>query len=1000
MPFDRANPLPNAGTVGVSTYDAPDPSFLETIGAAFRQENVIGSALTNTTIGLDQAALTKPDANYNVYQDPEFAPYIKDAPNSWDEIYNRGAADAKRSQIDKERKDRATLAASGWTGVGAEIVASIADPTILIPGAGLIRTGKVGYSAVRSALAVGAAAAGGTAVQEAGLQATQDLRTPGESAIAIGGSAILGGLIGGAASRFLSTGEWSRVSKQIETDLADEGIEDTVGITDTIVKRMQSAGAAAVDDIKLDDLGVGGPKAAQLVARATAAARLNPGIETMFSPSVKVREAYARMVDNPVYTTMQMEGRSLGADVENLVKQYQRGALAEWLESSRSTFQEARKAGYAGSKTEFYQAVAKAGRRGDVDPSGNEFITKAAQDARSKVFDPLLERAQRIGLLPDDVKVTTAASYVTRLWNRQKLIGEEGRFRDIARKYFGEQIAKLPSGVGPDAINDADLKDYIEGVVTSVFNNLTGKGMTDAPPWLVPVTRGPLKERTFNIPDELVEDFLENDMEAIMRRYTRTMGAEVELADKFGRPDMKTQFEEITNEYNDLRAAAANDQERQRLTKAEAKDVKNLAAFRDMIRGTYRAADESSDWSKITRAALTWNYIRLLGGVTLASLTDASRFVAVHGVRATMREALPGLVKGVKAAQISRSDAKALGAVTERVLQSRLASLADLNDPYAYGSRFERFLSNASNVFSRATGLGWWNDTLKTVSSVMTQNRMMRNALDWSASGKTERAYMAYLGIDEDMAQRIAAQFNKYGLEEDGIYGANVSQWDDTSAVRAWGAALNKDVDRTIITKGVADTPLWMKTNWGRLIGQFKSFGLASNQRVLIAGLQERPHRLAEMMVMSSALGMMIGYLKYIERGDFDEANKLLDNPGLWVAEGLDRSGILAIPFEISNTAEKLGFPGIVSGAQSLAGDQDQGGGASRYASRGKLGAVLGPSAGLFEDLAQIAQQLGEGDLKKSGANAIIRQLPGATLPGVRTAIHVGVKPALQEAVE
>lgn len=1000
MPFDRDRPLPDAGTVGVSTFDAPDPTFLETVGAAFRQENLIGSALTNANLWADQQALTKVDPNYNVYQDPDFADFIKDEPDAWDDVYNRTAADAKRTQIEKERKDRATLSASGWTGVGASFVAGVADPTILLPGGALARTGKVGFNALRSAASVGAAAAAGTAVQEAGLQATQELRTGTESALAIGGSAILGGLIGGAASKFLSTGEWSRVSKQIEADLADEGIEDAVGVTDTIVKRMQSAGAAAVDEIKLDDLGVGGPKAAQIVARATAAARLNPGIETMFSPSVKVREAYSRMVDNPVYTTMQMEGRSLGADVENLVKQYQRGALAQWLESSRGIYREARKAGYAGSKTEFYQSVAKAGRRGDVDTGGNEFITRAAQEARSTVFDPLLERAQRIGLLPEDVKVTTAASYVTRLWNRQKLIGQEEGFRSIARKYFAEQIAGLPPGKGPDLINDEDLKDYIEDVVTSVFNNLTGRGKGEMPEWIVPVTRGPLKERTFNIPDHLVEDFLENDMEAILRRYTRTMGAEVELADKFGRADMKTQFEEISNEYNDLRAKAQTDDERMRLTQAEARDIKNLSAFRDMIRGTYRGADEASDWSKITRAALTWNYIRLLGGVTLASLTDASRFVAVHGVRATMREGLPALAKGVKAAQISRSDAKALGAVTERVLQSRLASLTDINDPYAYGSRFERFLSNSSNLFSKATGLGWWNDTLKTVSSVMTQNRMMRNALDWNGAEKAERAYMAYLGIDEDMSQRIAAQFKKHGLEEDGIYGANVSQWDDQAAIRAWGAALNKDVDRTIITKGVADTPLWMKTNWGRLIFQFKSFGLASHQRVLIAGLQERPHRLAEMMVMSSAIGMLIGYLKYVERGDMDEANKLLDNPGLWVAEGLDRSGVLSIPFEISNTAEKLGLPGVVTGAQAIAGDEDRGGGASRYASRGKLGAVLGPSAGLFEDLALIAQQLGEGDLKKSGANAIIRQLPGATLPGVRTAIHVGVKPKLQEAVE
>lgn len=1001
MPFDRQRPLSDAGTVGVSSFDKPDPSYLETLGAAWRQDGLIGSTFSNVELGMDRQALTKVDPNYNVYHDPDFASFIQEAPDQWDDVYNRTAAEARRSQIEMERKDRATLAASGWVGVGASIGASILDPTILIPGGALAKAGKIGYSATRSAVALGTMAAVATGVQEAGLQATQETRTGTESALAIGGSAILGGIIGAGASRFLSAGEWSRVSKQIETDLVDESVQDAVGVTDTIVKRMQSAGAAAVDEIKLDDLGVGGSKAAQIVARATAAARLNPGIETMFSPSVKVREIYSKMVDNPVYTTMQMEGRSLGPDVENLVKQYQRGALADWLESSRNIYRDARKAGYAGSKTEFYEAVARAGRRGDVDPGGNEFITRAAQEARSKVFDPLLERAQRIGLLPEDVKVTTAASYVTRLWNRQKLIGEEGRFREIARKYFAEQIGKIPEGDRPDFVNEADMRSYIEDVVTSVFNNLTGKGLADVPDWLVPVKRGPLKERTFNIPDELVEDFLENDMEAVLRRYTRTMGAEVELADKFGRADMKTQFEEIANEYADLRQKAKSDDERQRLTKAEAKDVRNLQAFRDLIRGTYRAADESSEWSKITRAALTWNYVRLLGGVTLASLTDASRFVAVHGVRATMREALPSLVKNVKALNVSKADAKALGAVTERVLQSRLASLADLNDPYAYGSRFERFMSNASNIFSRATGLGWWNDTLKSISSVMTQNRMMRNALDWNKADKAERAYMAFLGINEDMADRIASQFRKHGIQEDGIYGANVGQWDDEAAVRAWGAALNKDVDRTIITKGVADQPLWTRTNTGKLITQFKSFGLASHQRVLIAGLQERPHRLAEMMVMSSALGMLIGYLKYIERGDFDEANRLLDNPGLWVAEGLDRSGILAIPFEISNTAEKLGMPGFVTAAQALAGDKDAGGQASRYATRGVAGAIGGPTVGnLLDDIKTITEQLTAGDLKPSGANAIIRQIPGATLPGVRTAIHVGIKPAFVKAVE
>lgn len=1000
MPFDAARPIKMPGTLGVAQYDQPDPSFLDVLGAAYRQENLIGSYLSSARREVDD--FNKVDTDYDVFND--LKGYEKYA-DRFEEVYNPQAAAAVKSDIDREIRDRQNLQAGGWMGVGLSMGAAVTDPTILLPGGALIKAGRVGYNTLRTGVAVGGAAAAATGVQEAGLQATQELRTVEESALAIGGSAILGGIIGMAGAKFLSKAEWDRVSTTLKEELADE-VPNPDDVTQAIVLRMQSAGAAAVDDLKLEDLGVGGARAAQVVAKATAAAKINPGLQTMFSPSKKVRETYQKMVDNPVYTRMEMEGKTVGAAVENLVKQYTRGALGQWIGSSRSLFKEARKAGFNGTRSEFYERVARAGRRGDVDELGNEYITKSAQEAREKVFQPLLERAIANGIFGKDVKTTTALSYVTRYWNRQRLVAEEEQFREVARNYFRGEMKKIP----PDQrtfVNQADMDDYVEEIVTSVFNNLTGKGKGDIPEWLVPIKRGPLKERTFGIQDSLVERWLENDMEMILRRYSRTMAAEVELTEKFGRADMRDQIEGIAKEYEQLRAAAKNDaKEIEKLNRAEARDIQNLEAFRDMIRGTYRAAEEGSEWSQITRAALAWNYMRLLGGVTLTSLADTARLIGVHGVRATMREALPALVSNVKAVKISKQDARDLGAVTEMVLQSRLASLADLQDPYRYGSSFDRYLSNATNMFTKATGLGWWNDTVKQMASVMTQNRMARNSLNWAKAGERERAYMAYLGVDEDMAQRIAGQLQKHGVEEQGVWGGNVSKWDDEGAQRAWAAALNKDVDRTIVTKGVADTPLWMKTNWGRLLMQFKSFGLASNQRVLIAGLQERPHRFAEQMVLGTALGMLISYAKMMERGDTERANDLLENPGKWVADGLDRTGILSLPFEVTNTADKVvssyGGPniGINRVFSELAGDKSTSGGATRYASRNATGAVAGPTVGLWEDLASIASALAKRDMNKGAANAMIRQIPGATLPGVRSAIHVGLKPALHEAVE
>ncbi len=1376
MPF-RDERIYDAGTVGISEYDQPEVSTIDSLSASFRQENIIGSSLSRANINASYGDILTPDPNFNPYRDEEFKEIVGQYPDRFERVYNRAAAGAVRDRIEQENRDRATRDASGWTGVAFDILAGVADPTVLIPGGALVKSGEVGYKIGRTA-AVGAAAAGlGTAVQEGALQATQETRSLEESAYNIGGSVLLGGIIGMGAAKYFSNAEWGRVANQLEADLTEQvpSVGDAVS---TLVSRARAAGADSVDAASIEDLGIGGPKAAQIAARATAAARISPGVQNLLSPAASVREITAQLIDNPIYLSMNMEGKTVGAGVENAVKYYERGQLASFITDLRSNYKEAKKNGFTGTQVEFHHAVSYAARR--LDTSDNLFVQKTSESVRAKLLDALFNRAKEVFPQFRDVKVTTAPSYLTRMWSRPKLIGDETDFRSVVRKWLSEEferarfqaeetalgnkivqanelderynsafgrlgnverrlsdrarvregrlgrirgeerrrfdflsgqaprevvralregaendslvslvkesnqvnrvrLAKTPvlqilknrggvrigsplaqelnaigvtpkrvpalfkkeggrgaadnivasefdifddiakdangyveqqaiidaiqseiagtplrnadelaleetasalsenvrewlervgltenSSIGeirakmrevlgnersiadtdsriarleqelqefddatetiqnerlvaeseaknladqlhqleeeisanrdlanssprikrmvdyaearkdygrarydqvrlqnrksalerldsegrltsdlareldtididlsrvnermakaiersdklrstlpkqreelPDFIDDADKDDYLNGIIDDVFNNLTGRGAGDVPEWMVPVTRGPLKGRTFNIPDELVEKFLENDIELIARYYTRTMAAEVELTQKFGRADMRDQIQRINDEYTQLAAAAETPEARLKLEQRRKDDVRRIEAFRDMVRGTYRASEENSSWSRITRAALTWNYIRLLGGVTLSSLTDAIRPVSLHGVRSAMEVGLPSLVKNTQAIRLNKLEAKEFGTVTDVILQSRLSALAELNDPYAYGNKYERYMGNVSSTFSKLTGLAWFNDTMRMMSSVMTQNRMMKNIVesagDYSKLDPYERAYMGFVGINENMASRMLEQYNRFGLEEQGIKAANALQWDDEFAKRTWAAALNKDVDRTIIIPGKGDLPLWTKTNTGRLISQFKSFGLAANQRVLIAGLQERPQRLAGQLVFGTVIGMMIAYLKYYERGDAEEAQKLLDNPGKWVADGLDRSGVLSIPFEISNTAEKLGFTGISEGISRLAGDEDSSGSPSRYASRGKLGAVLGPSAGIFEDLTLIADQLSAGDLKKSGVNAIIRQVPGNSLPGIRSAIHVGIKPAAQEAVE
>jgi tetratricopeptide (TPR) repeat protein len=1557
-PFDSGRP---AG-------QREEPGLLPTLGASMRSENMVQSFMVDPTRDLSYSEFHEVKPGYNPFTNGDLEGY-EEYGDEFLDAHNPIVVEAKKANIDRRKQDDETRAASDWS-LYTDVFASTVDAPSLLPGGTFVRAGKLGYNALRSAKAVGIASGVGAAVQEGGLHLTQPTRDGTESLMVIGGSVLVGAALGAGGSRLLTRNEFKKFSRALEEDLATD-VQNPGEVSQEILRRMRSAGSAAVEDIKIDDLEIGGPRAVKAIAAATAAVKLNPGLELLTSKSVASRKTFVRLAENHVGTAAELDGRSFGAAAETAMKQYQRGNLSKVLVKFREAWSSARKEGWEGTRAEFNEAVSRAARRGDADPNGNPHVEAAAQSLRADLLDPLKDEAIGVGLLPEGVKTTTAPSYLYRVWNRPKVIARESHFRAVVRRWIGEEVddaiarqeeigianninravdlddqlrratarrdsldtrlskratlrkgrvdqvrakegerfdllrGRVPAGVikaakaakdddvmirsvaeasrapaklakhpvldllrerggvqvgspldgelramgvdprtapglfrrkdgltavdnlvasehpilarlgadqrgyaDPDEIlaairdelagapirtedelaaeaardaleanveewlesiglpsnatarevrehldnalrNDLKLTDldqrigrltgeleefdratdqianerliadaevrkfedelndlearinevrefanasprvalivdhadakktygkaryeqakidkrieaieaaldsqpdpaksfdfpeddivgqgdfgpilkadaykddwpllvermkslqdgeapgalhhpevgpidlvwgshdasgkghglkkllerhqevvpdlpeiirdsivepggntrkvlrngayksvirldwdeqhkqwlltsyldqksqrapgnpgagatvnrtqpssssladrniategtsfnqraniedlqgelrtlradknkmdervirarqkveklkpmlpkdrgedldfidapdkdgYINEIVDGIFDNITGRAMDeDVPDWMVPIARGPLKGRTFRIPDALVEDFLENDVEMIARRYVRTMAADVELTRAFGRADMKDQFAEIRADYDKLRARAKTDKERLQLGVQEQRDIRHIEAFRDMLRGTYRAVEEQSNWSAFTRLALGWNYIVKLGGVTLSSLPDLMSVVTRNGLRSFMDDGLPALVSNTKALRIAKRDAMEMGAVTETVLQSRLAELADLHDPYASGTMADRIMGNVTTAFSKLTFLDRWNDMNKSIVAVMTGNKVSRLLLSnidevpdkWGVVGKQvnfaglskhERGYLGKLGIDEAMGTRIADQIQRHGLQENGVWGLNVRAWTDKDAKRAIAAALNKEVDGVVVTPGVADRPLWARSNTGKMIMQFKSFGLAAHQRLLLSRLQGRPKHMAEFILLGSLFGMMVSYLKYIERGDFEAAERLTENPGLWIADGFDRTGIASVLMEVSNTGEKLGLPfGVKTAAQLLAGDEDRGADVSRYASRNTAGALLGPSIGTLQDIATIASQAAQGEFNSQGARAIVRNIPFGTLPGIRPFLQTQVKPALESATD
>jgi len=547
-----------------------------------------------------------------------------------------------------------------------------------------------------------------------------------------------------------------------------------------------------------------------------------------------------------------------------------------------------------------------------------------------------------------------------------------------------------------------DPKELGRSIADEVFDTLTGRtGGGVRPEHITIKARGPLKERTFNIEDlfqssngRAVEDYLEHDVEHVARRYTRIMGADVELARKFGSVDMVDQIGKIREDYKNLRSGIADEKQLTTLAKREKDDISDLEAVRDMLRGTNPGSPADTNYSRIVRAVNHFNYLRSMGEVAIASLTETVRPAMVHGLMPYM-SALGQTLTNLKGFKASVAEAQIAGTVTERVLGTRLATLSEIIDPYASRGPVEAFLENMTNIASRWNGIRLLTDMQKSIAAVMTQNRLLQGASSYAELAPKEKAYLAYLGIDQSMAERIGKQFAEHGETIDKVHVANQEKWTDEVAARTYRAAISKDVDSIITTKGVADTPLFANTPTGRAMLQFKSFALASHQRVLLRGLQEDRARFVGGLIAMTTIGMMATWLKAVSGNRTEKLQDIGKNPGWWISEGLDKAGIFAIPMELSNTFEKAtGLNPIKSPIKAF----DEGSAISqKNQNRSLLGSVVGPTGGLIDDATQVMglpKKMIDGEEVTQGQkNAAERLMPFNSYVGIRQMLRYVVNP-------
>lgn len=515
-------------------------------------------------------------------------------------------------------------------------------------------------------------------------------------------------------------------------------------------------------------------------------------------------------------------------------------------------------------------------------------------------------------------------------------------------------------------------REELDAAADDIVNKIIGAPSGIVPSELIPdglVKRaGFTKDRTLNIPDERIKDYLESDVNYVMENYIRQVAPEIELTAKFGRVDMDNQIKAITEEYNQLIADATTPKERSRLETRREADLRDIRAMRDRLLGTYGAPkDPSSFFVRAGRVARHVNFLRLLGGMTISSLPDMARPIMQHGLRSALKP-LSKMLTDIGAMRIAKADLREMGIGLEYVLSSRSKVIADLSDPYSRRSYLERGLQWSSQKFGNFTLMNQYTDTMKMWSGLITQSKVLKAANTLDAGGslsKREIKKLAHIGIDKSMLKRIADQFKRHGEDLDGMLTGHSHLWDDRVVRETFQAAVLKDVRTTVITPGIGDTPLMMSSELGKIVMQFKTFFFATHNRALVSGIQSGDASFYYGALLQVALGSLVYVLKAKMAG-----RDINTEPANLVKEGLDWSGMMGWLGEPNNVLENLS--GGTYGMSAMFGGPP----ASRYQSRNGIGALLGPTFDLGGDIKNITSGVLNGEFDDREVRSVRKLLP------------------------
>jgi hypothetical protein len=616
-----------------------------------------------------------------------------------------------------------------------------------------------------------------------------------------------------------------------------------------------------------------------------------------------------------------------------------------------------------------------------VSASESRFMDLADRQSRYQVMQDLLDRArgnaeqERVrlrGKMEDEVgkwKGKTSEEAIAALKGR----AEAERVRGLKQEAGvyegkGDRLASADSAVDRAVKAMLAREERSPQEIHSLANEIKhridvspdGRLPYDAPtggpemgsPGVKNDTRGSLNGRDFAIPTKDALDFIHTDPEHTIPAYLRTILPDLRLTERFGDVNMTEQFKKINEDYDQKIDQAKSDKVVAKLQAQRAAEIRDIAATRDRIRGTYGLPSTTvqRNMGRVARAVGNWNVGAFLGTSVINRFQDMANATARRGFMGYMQDGFvpyfQGLLKANAGSAAQRQAMKDLGVGVDTTMGHIASQFWDVAEDHLPGNRVERGLRSGASLAMVVTGHGPWTDMNKQIAGMAASADLLRTAGRIAKGTASERdiRIMAHAGIDPNMAARISAAF------EDGhtVVGdskiPNSGEWKDRTAATAFEAAIQKDADIAVITPG-AEKPLFLSDPVMGLLGQFKGFTMAAQERILISNLQEADGRTLQGFFHMLAMGMLSYRLYTLAAGQ-----PVSDRPQDWLKEAVTRSGALGWMSDANQIQAK--FFGGKTDAWNLIGANRP---VSRTAALSAPEQLLGPAYSLFSGLAHAA---------------------------------------------